>query len=399
MFRNRRGFTLIELVIVMAVFVTVLMISASAFNTIIVQATKVFRSEESNIEGVIGLEMLRHDLQQGGYGLFTEPTSYANEAADTPASGFNDAPNNVPRPFVAGSISGTGVTIDSNTIVSGSDYLAIKGTTVGRTKTAQKWTFLKFSSSSVTPNKWASDAENLSTSEQVVLIQKKFGTPPRSYLVRDPANSFYYAYSNSGFTNLSSSSKGIYAVYGVDNGGTLRFPFNRSDYFVARPSSTTTIPAYCAPNTGILYKTTVNHADGKLTYIPVLDCVLDMQVVLGWDINSDGVVDTWSNADGTAVTGLGAVSDVQSALGTTNNNSASSSPNIRNNLKIVKVYILVQNGKKDSGYTSPSPLAVGDSGESSLTRPAGFSLTSDQMNYRWKLYRVVVRPKNLLSNQ
>ncbi len=69
------------------------------------------------------------------------------------------------------------------------------------------------------------------------------------------------------------------------------------------------------PDTGILYKTTVNHADGKLTYIPVLDCVLDMQVVLGWDLNGDGLIDTWSNADGSVVSGVGTVADVLKCFG------------------------------------------------------------------------------------
>jgi prepilin-type N-terminal cleavage/methylation domain-containing protein len=401
MIQNKSGFTLVELIIVMAVFITVLMISASAFNTILVQASKLFRSEESNIEGVIGLEMLRHDLQQSGYGLFSEPATYADEAEDTPASDYNDAPNNVPRPIVVGEGDPlvAGQTIDLRTIMRGSDYLAIKGTSVGREKTAQKWTFLNFSSGVVTPKKWASAAENLTSSpaEKVVLIRKQFSAPIRSSLVRDPSDAFYYSFSDTGFNNLSSATAGIYTVYGVDTSNTLRFPFNRSDYFVARPSDTTAIPAYCAHNTGILYKTTVNQADGKLDYIPVLDCVLDMQVVLGWDWNSDGIIDTYSNADGTLAAGL--VTNVTVALSQANNNSITTLPNIRSNLKMVKVYILAQNGKKDLGYTSASPLEVSDTGETSLTRPAGFPLAADQLNYRWKLYRIVVRPKNLLSNQ
>jgi hypothetical protein len=215
--------------------------------------------------------------------------------------------------------------------------------------------------------------------------------------VRDPSGDFYYAYSDIGFKHLSSASAGIYTVYGVDPFTSLRFPFNRSDYFVARPSVTTTIPSYCAPNTGILYKTTVNHDGGGLTYIPILDCVLDMQVVLGWDWDNNGIIDTYSNADGTVAAGL--VTNVTAALSQVNNNSITTTPNIRNNLKLVKVYIIAQNGKRDTGFTTTSPLEVGDAAEVSLTRPAGFSLAADQLNYRWKVYRIVVRPKNLLSNQ
>jgi len=397
MIRDRHGFTLVELIVVMAVFVTVLMISASAFNTMIVQSSKIFRSEESNIEGVIGLEMLRHDLQQSGYGLFTETSTYADEAASAPESEYNDAPNNVPRPIVVGN-NLVGKSSGSMPILENSDYLAIKGTSVGRQRVAQKWTFLNFSSGVVTPKKWASAAENLTAtptpSEKVILIQKQFGTPMRSSLVRAPGGGFYYEYGDTGFAHLSSASAGIYTVYGV-NTNPLRFPFNRSDYFVAEPS---TRPAVCAPDTGMLYKTTVNHHDGELTPIPVLDCVLDMQVVLGWDWDNNGVIDTYSNADGTLAAGL--VTNVSAAFTQDpNNNSLTATPNIRNNLKMIKVYILAQNGKKDSGYTSSPSIEVSDTGEASLTRPSGFLLSSSQLNYRWKLYRIVARPKNLLSNQ
>lgn len=404
---NQRGFTLIEMIVVMAVFITVLMVTAGSFNTILTQASKLFRSEESNIEGIVGLEMLRHDLQQAGYGLFTETADYADEAASAPASTYNDAPNNVPRPIVVGN-NVAATTVDATTITSGSDYLAIKGTTVGRTKAAQKWTFLRISSGVVSVQKWQSGAENLGSGDRAILIRKQFGAPMRSSLVRDPAapasEAHYYAYSDLAFEHLSSAAQSVYTVYGVDT-TDLRFPFNRSDYFVATPGSTSSIklPSYCAPGTGILYKTTVKHADGKLLYLPLLDCVLDMQVVLGWDMNNDGVIDTYSNADGSQVssgiTPAVSVADVQAALGTANNNSLTSLPNIRSSLKMVKVYVTAQNGRRDTNYTSPSPLTVGDAGEASLTRVGGLTLAANQLNYRWKQYRLVVRPKNLLSNQ
>jgi len=400
MIRNQRAFTLIEMVVVMAVFMTVLIISASTFNTVLVQSSKVFRSEESNIEGVIGLEILRHDLQQSGYGLFSEAAVYLYEAASTPALDYNDAPNNTPRPIVVGN-NLTSKSSGTKSIMEGSDYLVIKGTSVARTKSVQKWTFLKNSSGVISPQKWVSGAENFTTNDKVIVVQKQFGSNVRSTLVPAPSGKIYYEYSDAGFRNLSSASAGVYTVYGIASPDTTAakfFPFNRSDYFVARPDDAS-VPAYCAPNTGILYKTTVNHSDGGLNDVPILDCVLDMQVVLGWDVNTDGVIDTWSNADGSAVNGLGTTTEIRNALGTTNNNSITALPNIRNNLKTIKVYIIVQNGKKDTGYTSTSPLEGGESGEASLTRPAGFPLAADQMNYRWKLYRVIVRPKNLLSNQ
>lgn len=389
----------------MAVFISVLMITASSFNMILKQASKLFGSEESNIEGVIGLEMLRHDLQQAGYGLFTEPATYADEAANAPASDYNDAPNNVPRPVVVGNDLATGLAMDNNSLLEGTDYLAIKGTTVARNAAAQKWTFLRVSSAQVTPQLWASTSENFSSNDRVVVLRKQFGNPVRSTLVSDPAGDFYYAYSDVAFYNLSSAGASVYTAYGIDKTGvTPRFPFNRTDYFIGIPSSSNSIklPPHCASGTGVLYKTTVNLANGMLTYIPVLDCVLDMQVVLGWDMNGDGVIDTYSSADGSAVnSGIteGSIANVQAALDNTNNNTIATTPNIRTNLKLVKVYVVAQNGKRDPGYTSSSPIILGDTGEGSLTRPAGLALAANQLNYRWKQYRIVVRPQNLLSNQ
>jgi hypothetical protein len=100
-------------------------------------------------------------------------------------------------------------------------------------------------------------------------------------------------------------------VYGVapkaSSTNGLGMPFNRADYFVAIPGSSSQLPSVCAPGTGILYKTTVNHEannpGGKLTYTPLVDCVADMQVVLGWDLwdassntlGQDGTIDTWSS--------------------------------------------------------------------------------------------------------
>lgn len=402
---KKRGFTLVEVIVVMAVFISVLMITASAFDTILKQASKLFGNEESNIEGVIGLEMLRHDLQQAGYGLFTEQVNYADEAATAPASDYNDAPNNVPRPVVAGNDLATGLTMDNNSLLAGSDYLAIKGTTVARNAAAQKWTFLRVSSSQVTPQAWASASENFSSNDRVVVLRKQFGNPVRSTLVPDPAGDFYYAYSDVAFNNLSSAGTSVYTAYGIDRAGvTPRFPFNRTDYFIGIPSPSNSIklPPHCAPGTGVLYKTTVNLADGMLTYIPVLDCVLDMQVVLGWDMNSDGMIDTYSSANGSDVSsGIteGSIANVQAALANANNNTIATTPNIRNNLKMLKVYVLAQYGKRDPGYTNSSPIILGDTWEKSLTRPAGLALAANQLNYRWKQYRIVVRPQNLLSNQ
>ncbi|QEM70162.1 prepilin-type N-terminal cleavage/methylation domain-containing protein [Geobacter sp. FeAm09] len=424
---NNSGFTLIEVLIVTAVFVIVLLITGSAFKTILGQSAKVFRSEESNIEGIIGLEMLRHDLQQAGLGLFTETStvSYTGEALNAPASTYNDfnAGTEPPRPIVAGNnVASVASDPDSSgnyKILAGTDYLVVKAATVSTSKTAQKWTYLEISPPNVTSHSWPSAAENLGSGDNVVLLKRQVSTSGQSTtLTPTLTNQFYYTYSNTAFAQFSSASNTIYTAYGIDS-STPRMPFNRADYFVGLPvigsgtPDSSRIPDVCAkdasgspsPYVGILYKATVNHADGKLTYHPLLDCVADMQVVLGWDMNSDGAIDCYSNADGTVMIGSctaptgGTAADALSATNK-NNASAATVPNIRNNLKIVKVYLLAQNGRRDPNYTSPSPIVVGDTAAAETSLTNSYDLAAKGLlNYRWKLYRVVVRPKNLFSNE
>jgi hypothetical protein len=107
------------------------------------------------------------------------------------------------------------------------------------------------------------------------------------------------------------------------------------------------------------------------------------------------LIDTYSRADGGAVSGEGSIAEVQGCLGTGAQQAGypPAAECIRTSLKVIKVYLLVQNGGRDKNYTSPATFELFDTGESTLGRT--FSLASDMMNYRWKVYRVIVRPSNL----
>lgn len=411
MLRNSKGFTLIEMVIVMAVFILVIAISGDVFRVVLQQSSKVFRSEESNIEGIVGLEILRHDLQQAGYGLYTETLSaaYIGEADVAPASTYNEADTTrPPRALVAGNNltgkSDTGSVSGSTfNILDGSDYLALKALTLGRNAASQKWTYLENGASGVVPRVWGSGAENLNSTDYVMLMRRLITqTGTTLAVVPDASNALYRKYDSTTLNVFKqySSSAHEYVVYGLDD-SQPRMPFNRSDYFVARPS--TSVPALCAPNTkiGTLYKTVVNQGNnGHLSYLPLLDCVADMQVVLGWDLTigttaaagQDGLIDTWSSPDPASCAGSGCSISPGGVA------DAMSGPQLlASALKVVKVYILAQVGRRDPAYTSPSPIIVGDAAETSITR--SYAFTSDMLNYHWKVYRIVVRPKNLVSNQ
>lgn len=410
--RSERGFTLIELVVVMSIFIVVIALAGSSFNAVLSQTSKLFGSEDSNIEGVVGLELFRHDIIQAGYGLASEAMSmaYSGEAVAGQSLNLNDPFTGPSRPLVALERSMAGcesVTTEKPDnqgylLQPCSDYLALKGTTLGNSAASKRWTFLNTTS----PNVWKASANNPVDNDSVVVVSRSVATSSNAMILQPKSTSqFYYSFASTAFKNFSAAGSSILNVYGVGT-GTLRMPFNRVDYFVATPPSTVSqqVAAHCAPGSGILYKGVVNHTDGLLTYIPVMDCVGGMQVVLGWDTDGDNMIDTWSNADGSVVSGTATATAIQDALlspsssGSPNLSIIDTGLNIRNGLKTVKVYVLVQNGRKDPNYTSPSSILIGESGEGALTHTLNVA-TKGWSNYHWKLYRIVVNPKNLLVNQ
>jgi prepilin-type N-terminal cleavage/methylation domain-containing protein len=418
------GFTLVELIVSMAIFIVVLIMASNAFDRIVSQSSKYSKMEESNIEGIIGLEIMRHDLEQMGFGLpwgwskgnpaasgSTPPSGLIDstisylEAVDGNALTLNDSTGGIPRALAASAVLGQFTTA----------YIALKGSTLGSSKAAQRWTYIPYHNYSAAT--WESRpvvfaSNNLSTSDKVIMVTSNFNNASLDHrLIVDPGDntSFYQNFSMASMSDnfLPTDDLQTYMVYGVDSDSALRMPFNRADFFikvpggVASPDGTTdgTLPPFCAPRTGVLYKATVNHGDGRYRYIPLLDCVADMRVVLGWDLSdggSVGNVDAYSTppqADGSVVSSVtGMASTIQGYL--------TNAKDVREHLKVVKVYLLAQEGKVDPSYTaSVASIEVGDHLANGLYPTRMYALSSAQQHYRWKLYRIVVRPKNLSSNQ
>ncbi len=414
MLNSRKGFTLVEMVVVMAVFIVVVMITADSFKTILTQVTKLTKSEESNIEGMLGLEMFRHDIEQAGFGLpysFLAQIEY-NEASGTPASTFNDGTGStssaVPRAVAAGDDLAAVTDSGNYNILGDTDYLVLKGTSLGTNAASQKWTYMRIDDSVAIPPPriWPSGNMN-SADDRVIVMRKAFSESTyTNQLVVASSTKFSAVYRSSGFDETDKAfrptlKEEIYYLYGITSGDTVRMPFNRADFFVAAPSSSSSRPAFCAKNTGILYKGTINHGDGKLNYIPLLDCVADMQVVFGWDLDDgqgnegqDGAVDTYStplalNKTDITVSPSGHKTRVTDAL--------ADPEKLRASLKLVKVYLLAQVGRRDPAYQSADSFSVGNVSADGISKL--HPLTSEMRQYHWKVYRIVVRPKNLQSNQ
>ncbi|MEK6697203.1 MAG: PilW family protein [Candidatus Deferrimicrobiota bacterium] len=355
--RRNAAFTLVELMIAMAIVMLVLYAAINFFIVSVRQYKVQTKIAETNVEGILGLELFRQDLESLGYGLpWNNLVSYTERTGVNAAIvALTDSPN-APRAVL--SVNDPTITFNN------SDYLVIKSARVGMSDAAGKWTTLTQANVKRT---WSPAAENLANNDYVIVLALGSTDANRRSLVT--SGTFYTQFSSTGgFVPLEPYSANI--VYGIDNVIPAR-PFNRAEYYI----DNTAVPQRCAPNTGVLVKAVVAHdASGTTpTLLPLLDCVADLQLVYGLDNNADGVVDNWT--------------DTLDTLGTPH-----TAADIRAQLAEVHVHILAQEGQRDDSYTYPATtIPVGSKGFVN-----NFDVSAYR-NYRWKVYNIVVRPKNLAS--
>jgi prepilin-type N-terminal cleavage/methylation domain-containing protein len=390
MIRREAGFTLVELIITMAIFVFVIAAASQVFVGLITQFKQQSKIAETNIEGIVGLDIMRRDIENAGYGLpwvWTHAvlTSDDDEAVNDGATTQDDSTYNdlaidaVPRAIVSGDTDG----------VSSSDVLVIKATNVAQNDASQKWTYVNTANQ---VKEWdvPGETERPVTSDRVIVISLGNTDPTLRTLVLNGGifTSTYVRNGtyldaipdtlSAGFAPADTTDTRI--VYGI-NDTALRMPFNRADFYVdiLDSSGNPVAPTRCATGTGVLYKATVNHADGKLFKLPLLDCVADMQVYYRLDTNNDGTIDS----ELTSIALLTA-------------------QNIRNQVREIRVYILAHEGQRDGSYTfnnftgaSTCATCVRVGQSAVLGRDFDLATITDYLNYRWKVYTIVVQPKNL----
>jgi prepilin-type N-terminal cleavage/methylation domain-containing protein len=378
MIRKRGGFTMVELMITMVIFVVAIAAASNIFTGLLTQFKQQSSIAETNTQGITGLEMMRFDIEQAGFGLpwdmngltYNEASAvkYDSSKAIT-ADTYNDA-SNPPRAVVVG----------DDVLMNQSDVLVIKATTVATNAAAYRWTYMvNVAGTANNPMAWGPSDDNLANGDCVLVMT---GTTRK--LAKDLASpSFYAAFQSLASawpTGLLPANNTFNLIYGIkDDCATQapRMPFNRADYYIKQPA--TGMPSRCAPGTGVLYKGTLNYADGGHTELPLMDCVADMQVVLAADTDKNGIIDTdYTNA-----------APVPTAQ------------NLRDNLKEVRVYLVVQEGRKDPSYTYKNPIdgtqtiTVSDPTFGSLNTLTLSAMGADDIHYRWRIYTMVIQPYNL----
>lgn len=385
MIKRETGFSLLELLIVMLIMGFVLTASSEMFVSLLRGYKQQSKIAETNIEGIIGLELLRRDIESAGYGLpwlIPAGTTYS-EATNVPAAAYNDSNANPPRAVLSDVVTAAGY-------VSGSDYLVVKAINVARNAASTKWTNLLISGVTPTTTIWDPTTENLSLSDRVIVISPG-ATALNSRVLSGPSGPINLGtpLQMSGvaaFADPDTTRRETRIVYGVapaDGVNPLIMPFNRADYSVRTDVD---IPKRCAPGTGVLMKAIVNPSNGGFdgfNVLPLLDCVADMQVVnfLDTTVPPDGVGDVFSNANSLSVAA-----------------SATAAQTIRGQLKAVHVYILTHEGQRDTGYTHSTNTMIWVGVPNSTMFGRSFDLAANitnWQNYRWKVYTLVVRPNNL----
>ncbi len=399
MIRKQDGFTMVELMITMVIFVLVIVAASNIFTTMLTQFKQQSRIAESNIEGNVNLEYFRSEIQKAGFGL-----PWVLNGIN-----YNEAQNDGTTPWVdtllnddnggANSNPPRAVVFEDNIGFNGSDVIAIKATNIAMNEASQNFTSQSNYDEIIDlPVNWAGSGDDLQAGDNIIVIKMIDG---KDYVVlQNDGATCYTAFPPAGGFLPVIYSNNTYLIYGISPNGTApRMPFNRADFYVRKPTTANSLPQRCAagnptnnPNngTGILYKGVVNHTDGNLTEYQLLDCVADMQMYFGLDTNEDGELDTTSNS----LAGMDASA-------------------IRKRLKEIRVFILAQEGQKDPDYVfnnftgspaapynnacpgaCPTCIHVGDA----TCLGGDFDLAAnitDYQRYRWKVYTMIIQPYNL----
>ncbi len=360
--KKDRGFTIVELIVVMGILSVVMAAIYTAYSVQLRQGMVEYRLSASEMELQIARSVMEHDIAMAGYGLDKQ-----------------DPPSTTPPVTVAPV---------SNTPAAGGDTLTMNGTALGRASRAtQAWTFTLTGTNLNQLSGYYSNTDPLQTlksspsSDRIIFINPITQALLEASTTNGDTGTtwlFKYLPSTGSSPNVPDAIPALVSVlaYGLTTSATLSAPYNAVTYSLGG-----TPPSTCAPGTFNLQRSENGSAQ------PLLDCVLDFKVAFGIFTGSltqgiPQVISCWD--DGT-------------------NLATYSITDQRKRLKQVRLFALVQEGQKDSTYSYVNPgtgtqtVRVGDL---LLTKCGGGGfgedvvIQSNQSNYRWRVLNVAVTPRN-----
>ncbi len=337
------GFTLIEVLTALVIFGIASAAVFSSYEAQVKQTSFAFHRSKAQMDLQIAKNLIERDVVMAGFGLAGDFTGHPNDAT---------------------LLANTRAIAATNGAAGASDTLTMMGTALGiGSRAAQGWTV---SANALQPAVTWQDSgrDNLKTRDRYVAMD-----PFRKRLVVIPAsNSWEAEFDTAAVSNLSQGT----VLFGLDRndlGVANIMPHHWVTYSVAVGGG----PATCAAGTQNLRRDETQVA-GQVNPEPVIHCVLNMQVAFGLDQNDDDLIDLWDNGGVSA--------------------AALSVDELHNQLKQVRMYVLVQGSNRDPDYVSFSPIRVGDA-DLGIGEDVALDTGLDQEKYRWELLAMTVTPRNI----
>lgn len=340
----RRGFTLVEFLVAILIVSTILGAAYVTYITILAGFRRETASMETQIETAVGVEIIRLDLEHAGYGI-------GEDQPDLPVEW-----NNVNNSLIIRSV--------------------LNNTRLIRDTVSDlpvQWSLVECSGAGITPVIRAGDRlENLPTGTGLVFL----GASSRTYIGET--------------TDGSCPSSGVFVAIPYDTSVTNGCTFQFCNEIAYRLSDTQNLEN-CNPNTRNLLR-----AVGGSTGAPLINCVADVEFTFDIDRDGNGTVDV---KEGNFLD-LDPATTLDLDL---NDDGIVSADEIRNGLRAVNIYMLVQDGSLDrkfrfTNYTSCSstPSDMRLSGQCVVSASGiELNLPKDFANYRWKVIKLSVKPMNL----
>ncbi|MGC9194485.1 MAG: prepilin-type N-terminal cleavage/methylation domain-containing protein [Syntrophobacteraceae bacterium] len=425
--RGRAGMTLVELMVSLAIVLLIIASATVAYMKLLTTYKSQGALSESYIANLTSLDLIRYDIQMGGFGLFTSfsavggaPTNYNEAAAGSVPTPYydptklNDATTGVPRPFVFGASLTVPVAGPNNSAV-----LAIKSTTAWINPTSAKWSTITNLTRTL-PTVTAT-SNNFVSGEHVTVIDDTGALQ----LFGASFNINYYGNASALGNNAYPSDPGrIFYIYGTDDNATAdRMPFNRVDYYLDNSPDNANVPGvptYCAPGTYVLYRATISQIDGTLQRSALIDCVEDFQVAFGvvspntsnavkWqkDLCGENIPGGAAGVHMTAAQEQQYLRDIrffvlyQEGRGKVSNTSDFNSSSKTFNLGDQDIANSLDSGTYLAGgnnFQQVSTGALADAATVDLNGAGtGFTPNAQQAQYRWKIMEIDAKPMNMLN--
>lgn len=339
--KSERGLSIVELVVTMLIVLLVLSGAYLTYTNLLQGFKQETISVETEIEKLVGMELLRLDLEHAGYGIGDNEPYF-------PIEWYEDA------------------SIGNYENYMKSKKLILRSTLNNTNKKTYGWLLFKCSNSQSLKDSIIIDARLDKSNNDVVLLddKKNIASNSTDLKLTDPC-----------------PKEGILLGFPVDRSIVNKSGFDCRHQICHAIEYRLSVSNYlkdCNPNTKNLLR------EGR----PILDCVADIRVQYWLDTDQDGKIDKSSFAP---------IERDNDQLNKLKNNDFSdldgdgkiTSSEIRKQLKLISIYLLMQDGKKDPAFVFDAPSGYVETQDNVKLR-----LPPDFQHYKWKVIKITVKPIN-----